>query len=191
MPRKLGLLFLGIIAGGLLVHLFHAARLEKIYWDKEKLKVELFETTERLARGEALWADRPAEKVSSVELVITGELDDFEELELQRQAGEITAPLIGSVLEELEPELVVALLHRRKLTLEGKDYRLDVNWVVIAPRTRFNLSVSPAPAGSSRAKNRVGEGAASFLPPQPSACGSALTAAVSRAHGQKKGLRFP
>lgn len=190
MPRKLGLLFLGIIAGGLLVHLYHAARLERVYWEKEKLKVELFETTERLARGEALWADRPAEKVSSVELVITGELGDFAELELQRRAGEITAPLIGCALAELEPELAVALLHRRKLTLEGKDYLVNVNWVVIAPRTLFNLSISPAPADGSRAKNRGGEAAAAFLPPQPSACGAALTAAVSRAHGQKKGLRF-
>ena len=146
MPRTLGLLLLGLIAGGLLVHLYHAGRMEKVYWENEKLKVELFETTERLSRGEALWADRPEEKVSAVETVIKGELDDFDKLKLQRQAAEITAPLIGSLVEELDPELVVALLQRRRLTLEGEGYLVYVNWVVIAPKIRFNLSAAPVPA---------------------------------------------
>lgn len=146
MPRALGLLLLGLIAGGLLVHLYHAGRMEKVYWENEKLKVDLFETTERLGRSESLWADRPEAKVTAVEAVIKGELDDFDKLELQRQAAEITAPLIGSMVEELEPELVVALLHRRRLTAESEDYLVQVNWVVIASQVRFNLSAAPVPA---------------------------------------------
>ena len=44
MRRNLGVLLLGALAGGLIIHLYHAERLEQLYWDKEKLKVELFET---------------------------------------------------------------------------------------------------------------------------------------------------
>lgn len=146
MNRKLGPLLLGMIAGALLVHLCHARRLEELYWHRERLKTELFEITERLARSESLWADRPEERISAVNLVFQG-IDGFVQLELQRLIGELTAGLIGSTIEELRPELVVALLHRRKFTVEGRDYLVTVNWAVIAPQTIFNLSVAPAPAG--------------------------------------------
>lgn len=105
--------------------------------------MDLFETTERLARIETLWADRPEEEIRSVVLSIKGEINDFVELELQRLVGEITAELIGCVIGELEPDLAAALLHRRKFTIEGKDYLVTVNWIVIAPETMFSLGVSP------------------------------------------------
>jgi len=143
----LGVLLLGALAGGLIIHLYHAERLEQLYWDKEKLKVELFETTQKLARLEALWADQQEGEIRSIDLTITGELDHFVQLELQRLISEITSGLIGATTRDLEPDLVVALLHRRQFTVEEKDYLVTVNWVVIAPETLFNLSVSPAPGG--------------------------------------------
>ena len=141
----MGALLLGALAGGLLVHLSHSRSLEQLHWEKEKLKVQLFETTERLSRMEAMWEEERKETVSSVKFIIQGEIESFARLELQRLAGEITSGLMGAAINELQPELVVALLQRRKLTVEKRDYLVDVNWVVIAPETTFNLDVSPAP----------------------------------------------
>jgi hypothetical protein len=147
MRRNLGALLLGALAGGMIIHLNHAHRLEQLYWDKERLKVQLFETTERLSRIEEMWADQQKGEISSVDFVIKGETNPFVELELQRLVGEITSGLVGAAIREVQPDLLVALLHRRKFTVEKKDYLVTVNWVVIAPETLFNLSVSPAPGG--------------------------------------------
>lgn len=147
MGRSWGLFFLGLIAGALVIHLYQARSMEELYRQREMLKVELFETTERLTRSEALWADRPEEKIRSIELSISGEtVDHFVMLELQRQSSALAAALIGSPTAGLEPELAASLLHKRKLTVEGQDYLVTVNWIVIAPVTLFNLSASPAPA---------------------------------------------
>jgi hypothetical protein len=126
MRRNLGALLLGALAGGMLIHLNHARCLEQLHWDKEKLKVQLFECTERLSRMEATWEEQQKGEISSVKFVIQGEIEPFASMEMQ-------------------PDLVVALLQRRKLTVEKKDYMVTVNWVVIAPETLFNINVSPAP----------------------------------------------
>ena len=73
MRRNLGALLLGALAGGMIIHLNHAHRLEQLYWDKERLKVQLFETTERLSRIEEMWADQQKGEISSVDFVIKGE----------------------------------------------------------------------------------------------------------------------
>ena len=145
MRRNLGALLLGALAGGMLIHLNHARCLEQLHWDKEKLKVQLFECTERLSRLEATWEEQQKGEISSVKFVIQGEIEPFARLELQRLAGEITSGLVGATIMEMQPDLVVALLQRRKLTVEKKDYMVTVNWVVIAPETLFNINVSPAP----------------------------------------------
>lgn len=145
MRRKLGLVILGLLSGGMAVHISHMHRLEQLYRDKERLKVQLFEITENLARIEELWADHQREEISTVDFKIKGENSPFVELELQRQIREITSGLPGTAIGDVRPELLISLLHRRKLTVEQKDYLVTVNWVVLAPGTLFNLSVSPAP----------------------------------------------
>lgn len=131
----------------MIIHLCHARRLDQLYRDKEVLKVRLFETTEKLTGMEEMWADRREEGISSVDFVIKGEIEPAVELELLRQIREITSTLPGMIIGELEPELLLSLLHRRKLTVDKKDYLLTVNWVVVASATLFNLSVSPVPSG--------------------------------------------
>lgn len=131
----------------MIIHLCHARRLDQLYRDKEVLKVQLFETTEKLRGMEEMWADRREEAISSVDFMIKGEIEPSVELELQRQIREITSSLPGMIIGELEPDLLLSLLHRRKLTVEKKDYLLTVNWVVAASATLFNLSVSPVPSG--------------------------------------------
>ncbi len=143
--RNTAIFFLGLLAGAMLVHLIHARRLEQLYREKESLKVQLFETTDKLTRMEELWADKREGGIGSVDFVITGEMEPFVELELQRQVREITSGLPGSLISEVQPHLLVSLLHQRKLTVEQRDYLVRVNWVVIAAGTLFNLSVSPAP----------------------------------------------
>lgn len=145
MRRLMAVLFLGALAGGMLIHLLYAHRLERLYWDKESLKVQLFETTERLSKIEEMWAGGQGERINTVDFIMNGEMGPSVELELQQLVRETTAGLHGTAVGEAQPELVVSLLHRRRYAVEDKDYMVTVNWVVIAPGTIFNLDISPAP----------------------------------------------
>ena len=137
-------LLLGDMAGGIGVTLFHAARIEQLYWENEKLKVELFETTDRLLKLESRWLSHEEWEITAVNLEWSGDITAFTELELTKKVHEITGSLVGQRIDQLNPRLLIPLLHQRKLTVDNKDYLITVNWVVIAEEILFNLTASPA-----------------------------------------------
>ncbi len=145
MRRLTAALLLGALAGGTLIHLLYAYRLEQLYWDQESLKVQLFETTEKLSKMEEMWAGEQREKINTVDFIMNGKMGPSVELELQRLVRETASSLPGTIIGEAQPELIVSLLHRRKFTVESRDYLVTVNWVVVAPATIFNLDISRAP----------------------------------------------
>lgn len=140
------MLLLGIVFGSVTVSIYHSARLEQLYWEKEKLKVELFEATERLVKVESLWVTHREGEVIAVAVQLDGDLDAFTGLELERLISKITANLIGEKIANLNPGLLLALLHERVLTVEDKDFLVTVNWIIIDREVIFNLHASPAPA---------------------------------------------
>ncbi len=144
MRRILSPLILGALTGGIIVSLFNAATMEQLYWEKEKLRVELFETTERLAKMETLLEDHQEGEIISVSIELDKGLNVFTELALLESLHEISSGLVGEQVEDLNPELILALYQNRKLTVEGKDYLVAVNWVIISRKTVVNLSASPA-----------------------------------------------
>ena len=143
MRRQLAVLLLGMMAGGILVTIYHAARLEQLYFDKEKLQVELFDTTDRLLKLESLWSTHQDGEITAVTIELEGAVTPFAQLELTRLVHDITGDLVGEKIEDLNPELLIALLNRRKLTVEQKDYLLTVNWLIVSRQTVFNLTASP------------------------------------------------
>ena len=48
MRYSISLLILGVLAGTIIMHTIQGKALEKLYWEKENLKVELYETREQL-----------------------------------------------------------------------------------------------------------------------------------------------
>ncbi len=144
MRQTLSALFLGVVAGAILVSLFSASRLEQLYWEKEKLRVDLFEATERLHKVESLLATHKEGEILSATIKLESEENAFTELELRQQIGEITSDIVGTQIDTLNPDLLISLLQGRRLTVEGKYYLIDVAWVIIAQNTVFNLIVLPA-----------------------------------------------
>lgn len=145
MRRIVPALLLGILCGATVVSILHAARLDHLYWENEKLAVQLFETTDRLARLEALWESGQHAEIIAVNIRLAGEIDDFSLLELERRAAEITAGLVGETIEGLNPDLLLQLIDNRKITVENKDYLLTVRSIILGRETTFNLNASPAP----------------------------------------------
>jgi hypothetical protein len=137
-------LLLGALAGGIVITLYHAARVEQLYWENEKLKVELFDTTDRLVKLESRWLSHEEFEITAVNIEWSGEISAFTELELTKKVHEITGSLVGQKIDHLNPRLLIPLLDQRKLTVDNKDYLISVNWVVISEEILFNLTASPA-----------------------------------------------
>ena len=127
-----------------MITLYHAARVEQLYWENEKLKVELFDTTDRLVKLESRWLSHEEFEITAVNIEWSGEISAFTELELTKKVHEITGSLVGQKIDHLNPRLLIPLLDQRKLTVDNKDYLISVNWVVISEEILFNLTASPA-----------------------------------------------
>lgn len=135
---------IGALAGGVAVNIVNAAHLDRLYLEKEKIRVELFETTERLSKLEKQWAGRDENLVKAVVIELVTEAGAFDELSLQEEVAAITADLIGKNVTTLHPHLLLHLLDGRLLGVNDKFYRLAVNWIVIAEEVIVNLDAAPA-----------------------------------------------
>ncbi len=144
MRKIISPLLLGILAGAIAVSLFHASTMEQLYWEKEKLRVELFETTERLQKIESLWEEHQEGDIRSVSIQLNDDLNAFTALALRQALTEISSGLVGEPVENVDYELILALFHQRKLSVEEKDYLITVNWAFIAREAVINLTAVPA-----------------------------------------------
>ena len=143
MKRGPAILLLGVIIGATLSSIAAGNTLEKLYQEKETLKVRLFETTDRLGQLERQLHTREAGQVRVINIELDSSSEIPEELALRQALSEITSELIGEKIDQLKPSLLVKLLHQRLLTVEGGQYEILVRWVVIGEEVTFNLTASP------------------------------------------------
>lgn len=148
MKRLFAVLFLGMVCGAVGMNLYLRQRLDELYISREKLKVELYETTERLKKLES--QDKQKQNIiRAIDIQFAGDNGDpLAEVALKAAVLELTQDLIGEEIEKVHHSLVIHLLDRRLLEVEGKRYRLQVKTVVIAPKLTFVLAYATEPAGT-------------------------------------------
>ncbi|NMA92941.1 MAG: hypothetical protein GX973_07490, partial [Firmicutes bacterium] len=142
MKRRAAFLLLGLIAGGAAFNLVTGPGQEELHREKERLKVELFETADRLRQLEKQLQTHEAGQVRAVNIELSSPFDTLVELALRQALAEITSELIGEKSEQLKPSLLVKLLDQRVIDVEGKQYLVTVCWVVIGEELTFNLTAS-------------------------------------------------
>lgn len=123
---------LGFFLGAVVIFLFSSQQLEDFYQEREKLKADLFESRERLTRLEDLWESRNEEIVREIKIDLEMEKDTFGELYIKQAVQEIVNDLMGEKVRTLNPSLVIRMLDERKITADGREYRLDLQAVVIS-----------------------------------------------------------
>jgi len=138
--RLLSALLIGMLFGAVCMNLYLRQRLDELYISREKLKVELYETTERLKKLES--QDKQKQNViRAIEIQFMKENGDpLTELALETAILELTQNLIGEEIEKVHHTLVIHLLDRRILEVDGKRYQLQVKTIVIAPKMTFVLN---------------------------------------------------
>ena len=95
---------------------------------------------------ETLWEDHQEGDIISVSIQLNDDLNAFTELALRQALTEISSGLVGEPVENVDYELILALFHQRKLSVEEKDCLIKVNWAFIARETVINLTADPAGA---------------------------------------------
>lgn len=144
MRQTFAIIFLGAVAGAILITIITGSLLDNLYREKEELKLDLFETTDRLHKVESLLATHQEGTILTVSINLDSEENAFIQLELKKMINEIVSSVVGSQIDSTEPELIISLLQGRRLTVEKNDYLVNVNWIAIAQNTVFDLSVEKA-----------------------------------------------
>lgn len=143
MKRFLAVLLVGVTLGAALMNLLLSKRYDELFISREKLKVELYETRERLKKLE-VQEKQAALLVQDIEVLFPEDKNDpLVEVKLQAAVLELTESLLGEDVESVSYQLLTDLLDSRLLEIEGKYYRIKVKTMVIARIITFILDYSP------------------------------------------------
>jgi len=144
MKRDAALVIMGVIIGLVIMNVYLSDKIDELYISREKLKVELFETRERLKKIEAQWQSHRTALVHDVEVQFYEPVGNpLLELALRQEVLKLTKDIIGEELEKLPHSLVVRLLDQRIIEADGKKYRIQVRTVIMAQRITFVLRFVP------------------------------------------------
>lgn len=144
MKRYLALILLGTIFGAVLMNIYLSRRIDELFISREKLKVDLYETEERLKKIEDQWQSHQTTLIKEVNIQFNRPVDDqFLELALRQEIIKLTQNFIGEDVETLPHTLVVHLLDQRIVEADGKRFRLIVKTVIIAEKLTYVLDQVP------------------------------------------------
>ncbi|NLI69381.1 MAG: hypothetical protein GX364_00755 [Firmicutes bacterium] len=144
MKRYFAIFLLGILLGTSMINLLHGRSVDKMYWEKEELKIALFETSKRLSKLEDQLAIRHNPLVREVKIEIETEEDDFTKQALRQAINQIAGDMIGEELSSINPQLLYQMLNKREIKLQdGRIFQTEIMWLVVSDQIIFNLRCSP------------------------------------------------
>ncbi|MFS8628758.1 MAG: hypothetical protein FWJ73_05290 [Limnochordales bacterium] len=145
LAASLALFCLGVLLGALGATLRHGSRLEALSVDNERLRDRLADLEERYERLQ----QQPASRLLAKDVVV--ELVDFEgdertALQLRRFVRDLVLDhVIGAPVNEIDHLLMQKLVHDRHVTVENREWRVQVVMSSITWETFF-LYVKASPA---------------------------------------------
>jgi len=148
LKQKFAYFFLGVLLGAFLMQALVGKEMNRLYYEKEKWRIELYDTLELLNKTEEHWESQNSQLVSDVKLYFYPENDQknsFTQLELKKEIREIVKGLIGQEIGEINPELAYKLLDQRIVQLEEKNFLIKVRSIVIAREILFHLEAEYLP----------------------------------------------
>lgn len=140
MKRTIALVLTGAIAGAVAMNTYLNRRMDELYISREKIKVELYETTERLNKLETLWQNQQTMMIRDVKIRFEQEQHDpYLEVKLREAVSQLTQDLIGENVETVPHALILHLIDQRIVDVEGKRYRIQVKTVIVAETVTYVL----------------------------------------------------
>ncbi len=144
MKRYIAVFLVGILVGASVINLLFGSMIDELYWEKENLKITLFETTERLRKLEDQLETHQNQVVREVKIELVLDKNSFTELSLRQAISEIVGNLVGEELSGLNPYLIHQMIDGRNIKLDDNQlFRIEVIWIIISEQIIFHLSCNP------------------------------------------------
>ncbi len=141
MRRFLAFFILGFLAGSITLNLYLGNRIDTIYWEKEELRVRLFENNQRLKNLESQLESHRNPLINEVIIELETEKNSFVEINLREEINRITGDLVGEEIDDISPRLIRRLIDGRQIHLEDKStYELELNWIILHEKTVINTT---------------------------------------------------
>lgn len=142
LPKYLGIFILGLLIGGVITLIIHGKSYDKLYIAKKEVEsyvVELQNTIERLEKIQ----QQQTHNLLVKEIVVATDLSDpVKSVDVRSEVSRLLKELIGENVESINPELIINILDKRVITVEDKQYRLSVRFLVISKTLIVNISVN-------------------------------------------------
>ncbi len=147
MKQKMAYFFLGVLLGAFFMQVLVGKEMNRLYYEKEKWRIELYDTLEILNKMENHQESRQSLAISDVKILFpeNGQLDSFTRLELQKEIRDIVKGLIGQEIAEINSQLVYKLLNERIVQIEEKKYLITVESIIIGKEVLFFLEAEYLP----------------------------------------------
>lgn len=144
MKKEMALVILGVIIGAAAMNTYLSHRMDELFINHERLRVELYETEERLKKTETQWEDHQALVIQEIDIQFTrGDRDQYLEVKLQEAVSRLTQDLIGEEVETVPYALIRHLIDERIVEVEGQRYRLHADTIIVAPKITYVLDYAP------------------------------------------------
>jgi hypothetical protein len=147
--QALAFFALGLLAGSLSINFFQGRKFEELYWEKEKLQVQLYETTAQIHKLKEQQQKFAPATIQEIKLEINTENGFFVEPSFRRNIYELLEELIGEEVQTLSYPLLYNLLQNRIIEDNNKKYRLNVEAVILGETLVYYLSAKKLSVESS------------------------------------------
>ncbi|MDI3533845.1 MAG: hypothetical protein PWQ82_210 [Thermosediminibacterales bacterium] len=132
----------GIILGAAGLNLFIAKKIDSLYLERESMLFKISEQETRLEKLEKSLAERWKRHVK--EIIVfpdTQNNNSHVKIKIKQKVAELLKDLIGEEIDKIDPLLIYNIVNDRKLTIEGKDYLLKVEVIVMDTQMELFLKV--------------------------------------------------
>jgi len=123
------------------MHSFQGKELEKLYWQKENLKVELYETREQMKKIQEQHKSLLPAVIKEIKLEIDMEENSFVEPALRRHIYDLVKEVLGQEVLALPYPLLFNLLNERIVEMDNKRFRLKVEAIILGETLVYYLKV--------------------------------------------------
>lgn len=140
--RLLAAFLVGSLLGAAVVNALSGKRLESLYLEAEKLRVELSEQQEKLSKLTEKISYRPV--VEDFEVHVKGP-SPREEVEVEKQVRAMLHELIGKPVAQIDPWLIFSTLEGRIIELGKERFRLRARAALFDRQVVIYLEVEREP----------------------------------------------
>lgn len=152
MKKRLAAAFLvGVLVGGAAVNAALGRQVDSITLMNNSLKEEIANCRDELQQLRKSLASSRVQKITALEVQVTiasgrdiPELDRTKgSLTVEKTVREWLQPLLGQEIDRLEYQLVPQVVDGRQVSIDGRNYVLRVNLVVVAAKTKIYVTAVP------------------------------------------------